>query len=340
VISVFAVLLPMAGTAEAATPIYVNGTTGNDTNNGETPETAVKTIAKGIELVDPEGTVCVAAGRYTPDGEADRWIIIDKPLTLQGENKKTTVIDGEGKIGELVLINANNVTFTGFTVTNARDYGISINELTTPITGIKIKDNIVHGISREYGAAIAGQRFSGEIEGNEIYDGGSSGISFAALDGNVSVNITSNCIYDNSEGIVFWGESSYFVNANITGNEIHNNKYGIYLYSQIGNVEIHCNDIYGNTEYGVFNNVDKVVDATHNWWGDASGPGGVGPGTGDNISANVTYDPWLPMEFQYCPECGGVPPVSKPVPEYNIFGLLAFIGILSVLAVATLRKRE
>ncbi len=30
-----------------------------------------------------------------------------------------------------------------------------------------------------------------------------------------------------------------------------------------------------------------------NWWGDASGPGGVGPGSGDGVSAAVNYSPWL-----------------------------------------------
>jgi uncharacterized repeat protein (TIGR01451 family) len=36
-----------------------------------------------------------------------------------------------------------------------------------------------------------------------------------------------------------------------------------------------------------------LVDARANWWGDPSGPGGVGPGSGDEISGNVAYTPWL-----------------------------------------------
>jgi len=58
------------------------------------------------------------------------------------------------------------------------------------------------------------------------------------------------------------------------------------------NNEIHYNNIYGNTNYGVYS-YGYTVNATYNWWGDASGPGGQGPGTGDNVSANVLYDPWL-----------------------------------------------
>ena len=36
-----------------------------------------------------------------------------------------------------------------------------------------------------------------------------------------------------------------------------------------------------------------ILDATYNWWGAANGPGPVGPGSGDKVSTNVNYTPWL-----------------------------------------------
>ena len=39
--------------------------------------------------------------------------------------------------------------------------------------------------------------------------------------------------------------------------------------------------------------IEEIFVATCNWWGDNSGPSGVGPGTGDAVSANVDYNPWL-----------------------------------------------
>jgi len=39
-----------------------------------------------------------------------------------------------------------------------------------------------------------------------------------------------------------------------------------------------------------------TLDATHNWWGNESGPSGQGPGTGAPVSANVDYDPWIQSE--------------------------------------------
>ncbi|HQN49269.1 MAG TPA: invasin domain 3-containing protein, partial [Caldisericia bacterium] len=252
-------------------------------------------IQDGVNVVTSSGTVYVAAGTY------HEAITINKSSTLQGENKEETIIDGESNIGQIVTIKSSNVSITEFTIRNAKDYGIFINELTTPIKGIQISDNIVHDISYQYGAAIAGQRFSGEIVGNEIYNGGSTGINLAALDGDVNVNITNNSIHNNIEGIFFWAESGYFVNANIIGNEICNNKYGVYLYNQIGNIVIHENIIYGNTEYGVFNNVSKIVDATLNWWGANDGPGGVGSGSGNGVNENVDFDPWLILDVSADP---------------------------------------
>jgi hypothetical protein len=37
------------------------------------------------------------------------------------------------------------------------------------------------------------------------------------------------------------------------------------------------------------------VDARVNWWGHPSGPGGEGPGLGEEVAGDVLYDPWLPL---------------------------------------------
>ena len=79
--------LVTAAPASAATPIYVNGATGSDINDGQTPATAVATITKGIELVDSGGTVNVAAGTYTEQ------LTIQKSLTLTGAGESTTIIE-------------------------------------------------------------------------------------------------------------------------------------------------------------------------------------------------------------------------------------------------------
>jgi hypothetical protein len=42
---------------------------------------------------------------------------------------------------------------------------------------------------------------------------------------------------------------------------------------------------------GAVNN-NGTINASENWWGDASGPSDQGPGTGATVSANVLYCPW------------------------------------------------
>jgi len=63
----------------------------------------------------------------------------------------------------------------------------------------------------------------------------------------------------------------------VTGKEIH----------------INVNNITDNTSFGVRNGQMGTLDAECNWWGAADGPGPVGPGSGDNVSTNVDFTPWL-----------------------------------------------
>jgi hypothetical protein len=71
------------------------------------------------------------------------------------------------------------------------------------------------------------------------------------------------------------------------------------------NVQFNC--IAGSDDFGLYGGFLGVpsaqdsgeassyydVDAEYNWWGDASGPSGWGPGTGDAIYGTWEYEPWL-----------------------------------------------
>jgi parallel beta-helix repeat protein len=150
--------------------------------------------------------------------------------------------------------------------------------------------------------------------------------------------VQNNEIRDNAEGIWIEGD-----NNQILRNDILNNKgapaSGIHLTSTaLGNI-MHCNNIEGNLPWGVYNdNADETVDAISNWWGDASGPSAVGPGSGDAVSENVNYSSWLSSEFQYCRECQGLP--APAVPTVNHWGIVAMITLFAGLLVWTVRRRR
>lgn len=141
-------LLQAVPVEAAGTPIYVNADTGDDDYNGTTPETAVKTIAKGIELVDEGGTVYVAAGTYNiaeMGGPNYEPISINKPLTLKGDGSASTILDATGFTSghcDVVWIRASNVTIEGFTVKNG-SFGIRVNNPNSPISDLCFKDMII-----------------------------------------------------------------------------------------------------------------------------------------------------------------------------------------------------
>ncbi len=81
----------------------------------------------------------------------------------------------------------------------------------------------------------------------------------------------------------------------VTENTITDWDYGVDVgdyNGSFGSVNVNNNNITSNVSYGVFSNL-FLTDATLNWWGDPSGPSGEGPGTGDAVSEDVLFCPWL-----------------------------------------------
>ena len=116
--------------------------------------------------------------------------------------------------------------------------------------------------------------------------------------------IENNCIDNNGHGIYIDGSVTFAI---IRFNRITNNTAvdsGIHIAAGVDStgIKVNNNDIIGNSaeagNYGVYNGGDGVLNARYNWWGHSSGPGGVGPGSGDNISENVAYAPWLMSSFE------------------------------------------
>jgi hypothetical protein len=80
----------------------------------------------------------------------------------------------------------------------------------------------------------------------------------------------------------------------ITNSELaFGGQYG--LYHANGTSSVNQSHIHDNPRYGVFNTTQKNIDATNNFWDDATGPNHwiTNPaGTGDAVSDKVLYAPW------------------------------------------------
>jgi hypothetical protein len=165
-------------------------------------------------------------------------------------------------------------------VTNSGDHGIWVGyswTATTPSDNAIISGNVVDG-AREGGISFVASD-GALIEGNEITNVAAEGWSVGALslkDGPSNVTARYNQIHGNDGS---WGGYSG------TGN-------GVGIDGTPANISINLNSIYGNVGYGCYNYSTVAVDATNNWWGDASGPN-VSKGSGDRVSDYVLYDPWI-----------------------------------------------
>ncbi len=79
-----------------------------------------------------------------------------------------------------------------------------------------------------------------------------------------------------------------------TGNTISNNiTAGVQITGTgLATVTVNNNNLVGNG-IGISNTTANVVNGVLNWWNAASGPGAIANGSGDKVSANVTYCAWL-----------------------------------------------
>jgi len=183
--------------------------------------------------------------------------------------------------GEVILSNCTGVTMENQNTSNG-SVGIQLGfSSSCNITNNTIRNNW-DGIYLDFSNNCT-------ITGNTISNNNEGGIVMGSY---CSCTITGNTISNNNEGGIVMGS---YCSCTITGNTISNNNNGIYLWYSSNN-NIHYNNIYGNSNYGINSWSSDLVNATYNYWASPSGPyhPTLNPnGTGDDVSDNVNFIPWL-----------------------------------------------
>ncbi|MBZ0318178.1 MAG: FG-GAP-like repeat-containing protein, partial [Anaerolineae bacterium] len=83
---------------------------------------------------------------------------------------------------------------------------------------------------------------------------------------------------------------------------------GIYL-TAASNASAHNSCIVGNSTTNAVHNAGTTARSfTHNWWGAADGPSGVGPGSGDAVSNYITYTDFLSTDSPCASTLPPLPP--------------------------------
>lgn len=154
------------------------------------------TIQEGINNANPGDIIFVKSDTYK-----ENLIINIESLTIIGEEKKTTIVDGDkNSENHAVYISAPNVTFKGFTVKNGWNEneglwdlsGILINASNTKIIGNIITENRlgIFSISKTYNHTIKDNVFinDGLAFGNYVYNHHLSILDFRHTVENNTVN--------------------------------------------------------------------------------------------------------------------------------------------------------
>jgi len=202
-------------------------------------------------------------------------VFINKSMNLFGEDKDTTVIDGN-KLGNVVKIFRDWVNVSGFTIQNSNEdwfpnfAGINIRANYTTISNNIIKNNSIGiAIWRNYD----NPRFNHYLHNNQILDNkilsnNVIGIWFSHCNFSTIIN---NIVLNNSQ----CGIHTNFANYNIiSGNHIENNKDGITIYQDSENNEIIRNNVTNSKHRGIFliestNNNISSNNFIKNKWGNA-----------------------------------------------------------------------
>jgi len=231
-------------------------------------------IQDGVDAVDTSGTVYIYRGAYNEN------VIIERKMTIIGENDKTTIVDGNG-VGSVISVYDTEVSISGLKVQNSgpqqTNAGIFVDNSKVILTSLIIQDN-QQGILL-YGAENC------NIYLNRIVNNDYSGIS---LEVNSNYNwIAGNTISNNNIGInlnIAAGNEITHYNDGINEiwNKIDNNNYGIFLSSASNDNSIYHNNFMENTQNANDEGTNFWDDGERgNYWDDYTGEDADGDGIGD-----------------------------------------------------------
>ncbi|HVQ01531.1 MAG TPA: NosD domain-containing protein, partial [Candidatus Thermoplasmatota archaeon] len=195
------------------------------------------TIQEALNAASAGNTVFV----YDDSSPYHENILISTSVSLIGEEKTTTIIDGMNH-GNSINITADNVMVTGFTIENGNDSGVIINSNNDTITNNIISNNI-YGIRTSFGQPFGATFSHNSITYNNIIDNGGGITFFSGSNNTIAYNLVSHA----EQGIVIIGGSD----NNISWNTVAQSGFGIWILSTYHTV-IYRNNITHNSNVGVW----------------------------------------------------------------------------------------
>ncbi|WP_235004004.1 nitrous oxide reductase family maturation protein NosD [Aequorivita lipolytica] len=223
----------------------------------------IKTIQGGIAQASEGDTVLVKKGIYNEVN-----IIIDKAITLLGEDMPT--IDGEDR-GEIIKIVSNNVTVDGFKIINV---GTSYTSDYAAVRVIKQDGFLIQNLELEklfFGIYLEksnnGKVLNNKIRGDAVneYNSG-NGIQLWYCKG---VEVRGNTVENVRDGIYLEFSDNIIISHNLSKNNL---RYGLHF--MFSNNDVYEYNIFENNGAGVAVMFSKFIEMHYNIfkenWGTAS----------------------------------------------------------------------
>ncbi len=232
-------------------------------------------IQNAVDAASPKDTVYVLPGTYY------ETIVINKTITLLGEEKNTTIIDSNTTGFYAVLIQAPDVTLSGFTIQNST-VGVYVAG-NKSVSNTTITNN---AITNNKDGIYLGNVSNVVIFGNMITANDGSGIRlYGSIDNNIYENTISG---HQGYGIVLW-DLSY--NNTIFRNIITDNKNGVGLRRWSDNNVVSENNVSQNRNSGILLGYSYYNNLTGNSILDNSNGIYIGDSSDNFISANyIAYN--------------------------------------------------
>ncbi len=179
------------------------------------------TIQGAIDIADSGDTIFVYSGIYYEDAEPDRGVVIEKTLTLIGEDKDTTIINTSSKTYGVILKNVQYANISGFTVTGASGYNV----LLSSSNHTHIHDNIIRN-SGASAIGIAPGSFN-TVENNALEDN----LHGIFISGPSAANVISDNLIESTTN----ADRAIILQSNanentVKGNTVEGYNVGVYVY--------------------------------------------------------------------------------------------------------------
>jgi parallel beta-helix repeat protein len=206
------------------------------TSKGERIQDYFVSIQEAINAAENGSIINVPSGIY------HEHVVINKTISLIGENVSTTIIDGDNS-GTVVRITANNVTITGFKIQNS-GWGWTRSGIETQhANNCRIENNVLFHTC--HNIRLNGSRDC-LIAGNKIDHINQMGYGIRLTE-STNCTVSNNFVAKNIGGIVFENSS----NCIAVGNNVTRNSDGIRLYSSSSSNKVFENNVFNNSYCGM-----------------------------------------------------------------------------------------